>query len=71
MTVTGEELSELEKEESKDTTAIDSALYNDIVTILKYMDNLLGELPEEKIKEFSASSYFDLYKEVFEKLDIK
>ena len=51
-------------------TAIDQTLFNDITVILKYMDNLLGELPEEKIKEFSKSKYFSLYKEVFEKLNL-
>ena len=71
VTVTGEELSKLEKEgEQEDKTSIDSTLYNDITNVLRYMDSLLGDLPEEKIKEFSNSSYFDLYKEVFKKLDI-
>lgn len=69
VTVTGEELSKLEEE--GETTAIDTALYSDITMVLKYMDTLLGDLPEEKIKEFSKSSYFDLYKMVFEKLGIK
>jgi len=72
VTVTGEELSKLEKEgEQGDKTSIDSALYNDITNILRYMDTLLGDLPEDKIKEFSNSSYFDLYKEVFENLGIE
>jgi hypothetical protein len=53
-----------------DEATIDSTLYNDISVILKYMDNLLGDLPEEKIKEFSQSKYFSLYKEVFEKLNL-
>ena len=53
-----------------DKTAIDKTLFNDITVILKYLDNLLGELPEEKIKEFSKSKYFSLYKEVFEKLNL-
>ena len=53
-----------------DETAIDNTLFNDITIILKYMDNLLGDLPEEKIKEFSQSKYFSLYKEVFEKMNI-
>ncbi len=53
-----------------DETTIDNTLFNDITIILKYMDNLLGELPEEKIKEFSQSKYFSLYKEVFEKMNI-
>jgi len=72
VTVTGEELSKLEKEgEQGDKTSIDSALYNDITNVLRYVDTLLGDLPEDKIKEFSNSSYFDLYKEVFEKLGIE
>jgi hypothetical protein len=53
-----------------DQTATDSTLMNDITVILKYMDNMLGDLPEEKIKEFSQSKYFSLYKEVFQKLNI-
>jgi hypothetical protein len=71
------EPAELEKEVAKGTeeagteeTVIDTILYNDIVVILQYMDNLLGELPDEKIKEFSKSKYFSLYKEVFEKLNL-
>jgi len=71
------EPAELEKEVAKGTeeagteeTVIDTTLYNDIVVILQYMDNLLGELPDEKIKEFSKSKYFSLYKEVFEKLNL-
>jgi hypothetical protein len=31
---------------------------------------LLGDLPDEKIKEFAQSEYFPLYKEVFEKLNL-
>ncbi len=71
------EPAELEKEVTTGTeeagteeTVIDTTLYNDIVVILQYMDNLLGELPDEKIKEFSKSKYFSLYKEVFEKLNL-
>jgi len=30
----------------------------------------LGDLPEEKIKEFAQSEYFSIYKEVFEKLNL-
>jgi hypothetical protein len=52
------------------STAIDSMLLGDITVILKYMDSLLEDLPEEKIKEFAKSKYFVLYKQVFEKLNI-
>lgn len=63
----GEELAAVAEREEP---AVDHALLNDIKTILKFMDSLLGDLPEEKIKEFSRSEYFSLYKQVFEKLDI-
>jgi pilus assembly protein FimV len=66
VTVTGEELSKMEEE-----LGIDSALLDEVTSILKYMDTLLGDLPEEKIKEFAASSYFERYKGLFEKLGIK
>lgn len=73
VTLTGEELDDIgasDESGSNDQVKIDSALYNDLTVILKYMDSLLGELPEEKIKEFSQSRYFPLYKEIFEKLDL-
>ncbi|MGQ9616048.1 MAG: hypothetical protein ACUVWJ_06550, partial [Spirochaetota bacterium] len=63
----GEELAAVT---GKEEPLIDYALFNDIKTILKFMDSLLGDLPEEKIKEFSRSEYFPLYKQVFEKLNI-
>jgi hypothetical protein len=53
-----------------DEATMDGTLYNAISVLLQYMDNLLGDLPEEKIKEFSQSKYFSLYKEVFEKLNL-
>ncbi|MFW6137754.1 MAG: hypothetical protein ACOC7U_01140 [Spirochaetota bacterium] len=66
VSVTGEELSRLEQE-----SAVDRELLNDITTVLQYMDGLLGDLPQEKIKEFSNSEYFPLYKRVFEKLGLR
>ena len=65
VTISGEELGKLDEE-----GAVDAALLNDITTILKFMDTLLGDLPDEKIKEFAQSEYFPLYKEVFEKLNL-
>ena len=53
-----------------EASAPDAALMNDITTILKYMDTLLGDLPEEKIREFSQSEFFPVYKDVFEKLKL-
>ena len=49
---------------------VDAALLNDITCILKFMDTLRGDLPDEKIKELANSEYFPLYKEVFEKMNL-
>jgi hypothetical protein len=45
-------------------------LKSEIRAILKYMDQLLESLPEEKIEEFANSEYFDVYKRLFEELDL-
>ncbi|MGC8764559.1 MAG: hypothetical protein ACP5QT_01565 [Brevinematia bacterium] len=39
-------------------------------TVLKYLDNLLENLPEDKIKEFAKSEYYDLYIKILDKLGI-
>ena len=65
VTISGDEVGTL-----GDVGSVDAALLNDITTILKFMDTLLGDLPDEKIKEFAQSEYFPLYKEVFEKLNL-
>ncbi len=39
-------------------------------TVLKYLDNLLEELPEDKIKEFAKSEYYDLYVKILDKLGV-
>ncbi len=43
---------------------------DEIIEIFKYIDNLFGYLPEEKIKEFAKSKYYDLYNKIFDELDI-
>ncbi|MCS7298824.1 MAG: hypothetical protein RMJ37_02525 [Spirochaetia bacterium] len=43
----------------------------DIRKILTYLDKLLESLPEDKIKEFASSEYYDLYIRIFDKLKIK
>ncbi|MEN2998112.1 MAG: hypothetical protein ABDH28_03645 [Brevinematia bacterium] len=52
-----EELSEEEKE--------------DIKKVLLYLDRLLESLPEDKIKEFASSEYYDLYMRIFDKLNLR
>lgn len=34
---------------------------DDIKKLLAYLDNLLGDLPEDKIKEFAESKHYDVY----------
>lgn len=43
----------------------------DLAALLGYLDNLLDALPDEKIREFANSPYFDLYKKAFKELGIK
>ncbi|ABZ93313.1 Conserved hypothetical protein [Leptospira biflexa serovar Patoc strain 'Patoc 1 (Ames)'] len=38
--------------------------------VLGYLDNLLGNLPDEVIREFSKSQYFELYKKMMKELEI-
>ena len=54
----------------EEQATIDNTLLNDIAVILKYMDSLLEDLPEDKIRDFAKSKFFALYKEVFDKLNI-
>ena len=38
--------------------------------VIGYLDELLGQLPEETVREFSRSEYFNLYKKVIEELGV-
>jgi pilus assembly protein FimV len=51
-------------------TTIPDDLKDEIRTVLKYMDQLLEALPEEKIQEFASSEYFVMYKKLFEDLGL-
>ena len=42
----------------------------EIKKMLSYLDDLLGELPDDVIKKFSQSEYFSLYKKVIQQLGI-
>ncbi len=42
----------------------------DLRAVLAYLDTLLEELPEDKIREFAKSEYYDLYVKILEKLGI-
>jgi hypothetical protein len=43
----------------------------DIQQVLRITDNLLGNLPEEKIRQFAQSKDFQLYEKVLTKYKIK
>ena len=46
-------------------------LKKDVKSVLEYMDKLLINLPEEKIKEFAASDHFEVYKKLFSELGLE
>lgn len=45
-------------------------LKDEIKSVLVYMDQLLENLPDEKIEEFAKSSYFETYKKLFKELGL-
>ena len=47
-----------------------SDLKEEIKSVLSYMDQLLENLPEEKIEEFARSEHFEVYKKLFADLGI-
>ena len=49
---------------------VSSELRGEIRDVLKYMDQLLSSLPEEKVEEFRRSEHFEVYKKIFEELEI-
>lgn len=46
-------------------------LKEEIRSVLSYMDQLLESLPEEKIREFANSEHFEVYKRLFEELELE
>jgi hypothetical protein len=45
-----------------------SVLKHELKNVLSYLDQILESLPEDKIKEFAQSEYFDIYKKLFYEL---
>ena len=45
-------------------------LKRDVTSVLSYLDQLLEALPEEKIREFAQSEYFETYKRLFDELGL-
>jgi hypothetical protein len=52
------------------STSLDQNLMEQVKTVLTYMDQLLENLPEEKIEEFARSEHFESYKKLFDELGI-
>ncbi|MFN3660054.1 MAG: hypothetical protein ACK4TN_02320, partial [Brevinematales bacterium] len=50
--------------------ALSGTTREELRKVIQYLDNLLADLPEEKIKEFAQSEYYDLYMKIMEKLGL-
>jgi len=48
----------------------DPSKSDDVKEIFNYLDDLLGSLPEDKIKIFANSKYFKLYKKLLKELGV-
>ena len=62
--------SEVEKAESSSASSIPEDMKEEIKAVLSYMDQLLENLPEEKIEEFAKSEQFVTYKKLFKELGL-
>lgn len=60
---------EIETESSEDNS-LPSDLKADVKSVLQYMDQLLENLPEDKIMEFAKSEQFTTYKKLFKELGL-
>ena len=59
-----------EEEKTDETLDENAELKKDIKSVLLYMDQLLENLPEEKIVEFAKSDEFTTYKKLFSELGL-
>ena len=59
-----------EEDKADDTVDENAELKKDIKSVLLYMDQLLENLPEEKIVEFAKSDEFTTYKKLFSELGL-
>ena len=64
------EVAEAAKRIKSQVDTLPPSLSEDLKKILKYLDSLLEELPEEKIREFAYSEYYDIYNKLFDELGI-
>ncbi|MBQ2481296.1 MAG: hypothetical protein II516_08625, partial [Treponema sp.] len=66
----GGDASSSSEEADTPAEAIPEELKEEIKTVLTYMDQLLENLPEEKIEEFARSEQFSTYKKLFKELGL-
>ena len=52
------------------SSAVNGDLKSEIKSVLSYMDQLLENLPEEKIAEFAQSEQYETYKKLFKELGL-
>lgn len=62
--------SKINNPENSDEKKLPPGLTKEIKSVLAYMDQLLESLPDNKIKEFAESEYFDKYNRIFDELGI-
>mgnify|MGYP007101843227 FL=1 len=60
----------IEKMQAVSDAEISDSLKNDVKSVLLYMDQLLENLPEDKIVEFAKSEQFTTYKRLFNELGL-
>ena len=69
-TLSDSNLAYLDKTDAESESAATTDLKQDIKSVLLYMDQLLENLPEEKIVEFAKSDEFVTYKKLFSELGL-
>jgi hypothetical protein len=68
--LTEDKLDYLEEKADESEAGLSNELTSEIKSVLSYMDQLLENLPEEKIAEFAQSEQFDTYKKLFKELGL-
>ncbi|WP_407396918.1 hypothetical protein [Treponema sp.] len=63
-------VSDSEVESTGDSNEIPASMKEEIKSVLSYMDQLLENLPEDKIAEFAQSEQFETYKKLFTELGL-
>lgn len=64
------DINDVPENSNYEVDSMNENLRQDVKNVLSYMDQLLENLPEEKIAEFAKSEYFDVYKKLFKDLGL-